>query len=130
MRVHRIAGANVGGGNLEVMESPDQEDRAGMEQDQKGKGKKKAFDKIGSVCGQASGPDGGGDVVESSPNPAAPVAFSFDGEYSIIAPAENVAGKMGTHETWKRVAKVVREIQRSTRLKFRYVHLPSHEHTN
>lgn len=66
---------------------------------------------------------GNSDDKEFVPSSAAPVAFSFDGEYSIIAPRENAEGKPGLEQTWRRVAMVVREIQRGTGLKFKCVAL-------
>lgn len=47
-----------------------------------------------------------------------PIAFSFEGEYSIIAPKELIPGPKGVEETWQRVRRTVKEIERSCGLQF------------
>lgn len=83
-----------------------------------------AFNKIGSTSAQLQTNIvtlGSNDDTKPVPNTTASVGFNFVGEYSIIAPKENAEGKAGLEQTWRRVAMVVREIQRRTGLKFKCV---------
>jgi hypothetical protein len=50
-----------------------------------------------------------------------PIVFGFEGEYSIISVRETAAGKLGIEEMWKRVGRIVKEMERVTELKFKYV---------
>ena len=50
-----------------------------------------------------------------------PIVFGFEGEYSIISVRETAAGKLGIDEMWKRIGRIVKEMERVTQLKFKYV---------
>jgi len=47
-----------------------------------------------------------------------PIVFGFEGEYSIISVRETAAGKLGIDEMWKRIGRIVKEMERVTQLKF------------
>ncbi|KIM74469.1 hypothetical protein PILCRDRAFT_828173 [Piloderma croceum F 1598] len=47
-----------------------------------------------------------------------PIVFGFEGEYSIISVRETVSGKLGIEEMWKRIGRIVKEMERVTELRF------------
>jgi len=50
-----------------------------------------------------------------------PIVFGFEGEYSIISLRETAAGTLGIGEMWKRIGRIVKEMERVTKLRFKYV---------
>lgn len=67
--------------------------------------------------------------VGTGTNPEAePAVFSFEGEYSVISARGNRGGKSEAQDTWRRLRRVVQEIERVCGLNFRYVLSAIHTH--
>ncbi|KAF7968176.1 hypothetical protein HWV62_31684 [Athelia sp. TMB] len=57
-------------------------------------------------------------IKQMSGTKTPPISFSFEGEYSIIAPKELIPGSKGIEETWQRAERVVEELEKASGLQF------------